>query len=216
MGARMNDMATAGPLLRWVRALVLAGVCLTLGVTLHVSADGLLPGPVPLLVLLGLSTAGAAAFLGAPASTRRVVALLVVWQTLVHGALTVLSGHRGDLPGSHAEAAGHGHGVASARVQHLLADVTGPHVAMALGHLLAAAVVGLWLAAGERALWRLLTLAVRPVLSVVGALRGVATGAGWSVAVRRVRAPRIAPCAGLLPLWFLVRAVPRRGPPVTA
>src|SRR3712207_8594820 len=40
-------------------------------------------------------------------------------------------------------------------VHHLIEDMTGPHAAMAVGHVAAAALVGLWLAAGERALWRL-------------------------------------------------------------
>jgi hypothetical protein len=209
-------MAIAGPLLRWVRASVVAAVGLTTGVTFHVGADGLLPGPWTLVALLGLSTVGAAPFLGAPASTRRVVALLVVWQTLIHGALTVLSGHRGDLSDAHAEPGAQAHGVVTSRVHHLIEDLTGQHAAMALGHLVAAVLLGLWLAAGERAVWRILSLTVRPVLSVVHLLRSLALAAGWSDAAPRVATPQVAPGAGLDPLWFLVRVVPRRGPPVAA
>jgi hypothetical protein len=212
----VSDMAAVGPLLRWVRALVLASVGLTTGVTFHVSADGLLPGPWALVALLVLSTVGVAPFLGAPASTRRVVTLLVLWQTLIHGALTVLSGHRGDLSGGHTEAGEHAQELVWSRVHHVVEDMTGAHAAMAMGHLLAAVLVGLWLAAGERALWRLLSLAVRPVLSVVRALGNVALAAGWSGAAPRVKAPQLAHGADLLTRWFLVRAVLRRGPPVAA
>jgi hypothetical protein len=207
-------MATAGPLLRWVRALLLAAVGLSTGVMVHLSADGLLPGPWAMVLLWGLSTVGAAPFLGTPASTRRVVTLLVVWQTLIHGALTVLSGHRGDLPGARQAAGEHAHGVVSSRLHHVIEDMSGPHAAMALGHVVAAALVGLWLAAGERALWRLLTLAAGPVRLVLAAVRSVAAGVGWSGAVPRITASQVASGAALLALWFLVRAVPRRGPPV--
>ena len=36
-----------------------------------------------------------------------------------------------------------------------MADLTGAHAVMALAHLAAAVLVGLWLAVGERALWHL-------------------------------------------------------------
>jgi hypothetical protein len=56
-----------------------------------------------------------------------------------------------------------------APVQHLLADLTGPHAVMALAHLAAAAVVGLWLAIGERALWTVLALMGDGLRSLVAA-----------------------------------------------
>ncbi len=216
MGAPVNGMATAGPLLRGIRASVLSAVGLTTGVTFHVSADGLLPGRWSLLALWAVSTAAAAPFLGTPASARRVLTLLVVWQTLVHGALTVLSGHRGDLADPHEQLREHAYGVVWSRLHHLVDDMNGPHAAMAVGHLAAAALAGVWLAAGERALWRLFALAVRPVLSVVGACCSVGLLAGWSGNVLRPAAPQVEPGALLLSLWFLVRAVPRRGPPAVA
>lgn len=43
-------------------------------------------------------------------------------------------------------------------VQHLLADLTGPHAAMAVAHLVAAALLGWWLARGERLLWNVVAL----------------------------------------------------------
>lgn len=212
----MNDTATVGPLLRWTRALVLGGVGLTTGATFHVSAGGLLPAPWLLLVLFGLSTSAAAPLLGAPASARRVVTLLVVWQTLLHAALTALSGHRSAPLTNQEDAGAHAHGVVSSGVHHVVEDATGPHAVMAVGHLLAAVLVGLWLAAGERALWRLLTLAVRPVRSALATLSSVALGVGWSCVPPPVKAAQVRAGADTLSLWFLVRAVPRRGPPAVA
>jgi hypothetical protein len=125
--------------------------------------------------------------------------LLMAGQTFIHGALTALAGHRGDPPLARFPAAqavhhlpvvpsGDGRRVGSlydqlyanqpsvgsqltvpAPVQHLLADLTGPHAVMALAHLGAAAVVGLWLAVGERALWTVLALMGDGVRSLVAA-----------------------------------------------
>jgi hypothetical protein len=50
-----------------------------------------------------------------------------------------------------------------------MADLTGAHAVMALAHLAAAVLVGLWLAVGERALWHLVVLAADRVRSVVAA-----------------------------------------------
>jgi hypothetical protein len=89
------------------------------------------------------------------------------------------------------------------------------HVGMLLAHLVASLVLGLWLAAGERAAWTLVQLAARPVavafhilLNAISAL--VAAGVGWA----RV-------CAA--PGWVLelvlrsdactVDCLSRRGPP---
>src|SRR6478735_3609046 len=159
---------TAGGALRWTRARLL--------------------GPAVLGLLFLLCVAGAAALLGRPASTLRVVAMTVAGQTFVHGFLTAMSGHRGDPPLRRAVATpapvpatvptGQGRSgsyfdlvyapvhpgtgaqlVLPAPVQHLMADLTGPHAVMALAHVAAAVVVGLWLAVGERALWHLVVLA---------------------------------------------------------
>lgn len=51
--------------------------------------------------------------------------------------------------------------------QHLVDDLTGPHAAMAVAHLVAAALVGLWLASGERALWALIRLSRNAVTGTV-------------------------------------------------
>jgi hypothetical protein len=106
-------------------------------------------------------------------------------------------------------------------VQHLIADLTQAHAVMALGHLGAAVLVGLWLAMGERALWTVLTLTVDVVtrrldpsmrwLRAVGVTHLV--GTTMRDALRRVvPAYRV-----LLPAWERVqsRTLVLRGPPVS-
>ncbi|MQW77883.1 hypothetical protein GHK92_18585 [Nocardioides sp. dk4132] len=87
------------PLL-WTRAVVLAVAALGAGVVSHVAADGSLPGPLALLVLLGLTSVVAVPFLRARASTGRLVLLVVGGQALTHAALSALAGHAGDRAGS--------------------------------------------------------------------------------------------------------------------
>lgn len=67
----------ASHLLRWSRALVLAGACLLTGSVAHTMADGLLPGVRSWVVLAVLATGACAVFLGRPASRFRVVVLTV-------------------------------------------------------------------------------------------------------------------------------------------
>jgi hypothetical protein len=233
---------TAGGALRWARALLLAAVAMGSGVVAHASAGGLMPGPFALVALFAVCLGLAAAFLGRPASTLRIVLLTVGGQTVVHGILTALSGHRGDpplrrvpaipapvptpLPGSGAGRHGSYFDLVyapprgsttqlavPAPVQHLMADLTGPHAVMALAHVSAAVLVGLWLAVGERALWHLLALAAdtarRLVAVAVGAYDGL-----------RPVAPRL-PSLPLRdhgppprPSQVLDRIVVRRGPPL--
>jgi hypothetical protein len=52
---------------------------------------------------------------------------------------------------------------------------------MLLVHTLAAVVAGLWLAAGEQALFGLLALLLAPALLVLRALAGLRDGHGWLV-----------------------------------
>jgi hypothetical protein len=54
--------------------------------------------------------------------------------------------------------------------------MSGGHLLMLLGHLAAAAVVGVWLAAGERALWMLLGIAARPMVEAWRTVAAVARG----------------------------------------
>jgi hypothetical protein len=190
----MQDRAT--PALRWWRALVLAGVAFGLGLVAHLSAGGLVPGRTGLAILFGLTLTGCAAFLGRAASTLRIATLVVAGQAFIHTVLTASSGHAGDphatappgTPigdpvslagtgrsgslhdiyerGSLARGAG-GQLVVPDWAQHLVDDLTGPHAAMAVAHVVAAALVGLWLASGERALWALIRLSRHAVTSTV-------------------------------------------------
>lgn len=192
-----------GPLL-WVRALLLATVALLAGTLAHVSAHGVLPGPAVLTLLLLAGTAAAAPLLRREASRRRIVALVVLGQAAVHAALTLLGGHHGE------ETSG---GAAPAWLEHLTADLTGQHALMAVGHAGAAAVVGLWLAAGERILWALLRDGGR-------LLRGWL--AGWPMGLGPVsqggRAGVVPARAGGVPgrTARLTLDAPRRGPPLAA
>lgn len=222
---------TAGTMLRHLRGALLAFVVLSTGVVAHVTAEGLLPS-VPTLVALYLVSALVLGwFLRRPATTLRVVALTVGGQTVVHALLTLTAGHAGDHPqpaaappqpppslvgggGSPMEA------YAAARpqveadfavphaVQHLIADLTGAHAPMMVLHLLAAALVGLWLAVGERALWTLLALAVGAVVPALTLLLIGSISPGARAAVATAFA-RTAPAH----LVTLARSVVRRGPP---
>ena len=98
-----------------------------------------------------------------------------------------------------------------AGLQHVVADLTGAHAPMVVVHLLAAAVVGCWLAVGEHALWALVALATavavpRPVL-LLGALASLP--ARWRPSAARNARPLSPPR-----LVVLARCVVRRGPPV--
>ena len=86
-------------------------------------------------------------------------------------------------------------------VQHLVADI-GAHAPMMVAHLLAAALVGCWLAVGERAAWSFVRLTARRAQVPVLPTHRTSAPVGWSPV-------RPAPRA----LWRR-GPLPRRGPPV--
>jgi hypothetical protein len=184
--------------LLWARAGLLSSVAVLAGSTAHLGAGGTLPGPLGLAIVTAAGAALAAPLLRQEAGRARVVTMLVLGQALVHAVLTALSGHRGEevraspLP---------------EWLEHLVADLSGTHALMALGHALAAGLVGLWLGVGERALWALLRRA--------GRFLTVAAGRGTTPVRRstivRARSERADPV--LVALCCVVR---RRGPPVPA
>jgi hypothetical protein len=219
----------------WARALVVGSLAFFLGVVGHVTADGLLPGPAFLATLLAMSVLLSAPMLSRPASSVRLVAMLVGGQTLLHLVLSLSAGHAGDRATSAgaapSRAAGnlpvldgrrvgslqdaytgasdqHGALAPSLPVGHLIDDLSA-HAPMMAAHLAVAALVGLWLGYGERCLWTLLALTGRRILAAAWAL-------GPVVATLRVpaleagRAP-----AGPRSVW-LVRPDSRRGPPFLA
>ena len=217
----MSTSARMDPVVLGVRATALAVVTMVLGVAGHVGAGGLLPGTAGLLLLFVGTLGAGAALLARPATTRRLVALVVGGQTLVHGVLSVGGGHAGEqhrpavaLGGGHGGPAGHGGHAGHADrptlpLGELLADV-GDHASMAVAHLLVAVVVGWWLAVGEQALWTLLTLAAALVLRPLAVL-GALARAGLPL-VRRLPAGFVEVPGGRRPL-LLARCLSRRGPP---
>ena len=213
------------PVLRWVRALTLASVTLGSGIAGHAAAGGSVSATSMLLPAFVLLTAAIAPLLGVPASTLRVTALLVVGQGSVHILLQLLGGSvaidgRGHSMAMHTGAGAEpvtahlDHGAASASTGSVLTVMTGSHVGMLLAHVAAALVVGLWLAAGERAAWTLVSLAALPVVDAWIALRKLSGAAPVTVVITRP-----APC----PCWdcgtwvrqatWTGRGVSRRGPP---
>ncbi|MAS55748.1 MAG: hypothetical protein CMJ44_14195 [Pimelobacter sp.] len=176
----MTRTATAD--LRWLRALLVTLVATTLGVAAHSLAGGLLPGPAVLVVLGCALLVVAAACLGTPASYGMLVALVGGGQLLVHLVLTASAGHGDPVAGHGAPLTATGASAAPHWVEHLRADLTGPHLAMAIAHLAAAAGVAAWLLRGERALWTLVALLGACAASVVAAL-------GGRVAAPRTRRP---------------------------
>jgi hypothetical protein len=219
----------------WTRALLVGSLAFFLGVVGHVTADGLLPGPVFLTGLLAMSVLLSAPMLSRPASSGRLVLMLVGGQTLLHLVLAVSAGHAGDraptavatravaigdLPVLDGRRVGSlqdaydGAGVQSGGpaptlpVGHLIDDLSA-HAPMMAAHLAVAALVGLWLGYGERCLWTLIALTGRRIL-----------GAAWAgqptIAVApHIRALDVRAPAGPRSVW-LVRPDSRRGPPLLA
>lgn len=217
--------------LRWLRALVVGTVAFLLGVTGHVQADGLLPGPLGLSVLLVLSTLLAMPVLGRRVSSVRTVALLVGGQTFIHLCLTMTAGHAGDArtPATAATPTGlsqlptvDGRRVGSLQDAYLgtssdsvvpvlpgnlVADLQA-HAPMMAVHLAAAALVGLWLAHGERALWAVAALTAHRLLAVVRLVLPVAVPARSLASYDALHSP-----VGPRSVW-LTRPDSRRGPPL--
>lgn len=218
--------------LLWARAAIVGVLAFGLGVVGHVTADGLLPGPVLLGVLLAVAIVTSAPLLRRRASGLRLVAMLVGGQAAIHVFLTATAGHVGDpikatpvrsselgslpvvdgrrtgsLMDAYEGASGASHSLAPALpVGHLVQDLTA-HAPMMAVHLAAAAFVGLWLAYGERCLWTVLALTGRRIRAAVLLLIPVVLPAA-RLAATTDRAPR-RPRA----LWS-AHPHPRRGPPL--
>ena len=178
---------TSDAVLRRVRALTLPSVLFISGLAGHVAAGGVTPAASVLVPLFVLTVLAVAPFAGAPISPARVMALLVGGQGLLHVALQLLGGTavghdncgwRGHMvPTAASSAAGshvmmhHGAAASHGSVMSLMSD---GHLVMLLAHLAAAVVVGVWLAAGERACWTLLALTARPVVDAWRTVTAVA------------------------------------------
>jgi hypothetical protein len=180
--------------------------------------------------MFAIGTTICAAALTRPATTTRIVALVVLGQTACHGLLSMTAGHAGEAratpsagavtdPGSLPVGAG---GRVGSLQDHYDAMVATPstgsaltipdpaalvdHLPMFLAHTAVAVLVGLWLAAGERAVWTLLSLVFTAVVALLVSPSTVA------VASRRVVPVRRRP-ATLPSLARVTRHVERRGPP---
>ncbi|UMG92254.1 hypothetical protein [Nocardioides sp. TF02-7] len=82
----------ASPLL-WLRATTVASITSTLGVVAHVSAGGLLPQPVFLIVLTVALTSLVTPLLLRPAGYRTLLLIIGAGQAVVHAVLTATAGH---------------------------------------------------------------------------------------------------------------------------
>ncbi len=218
----MSDSRATGALL-WLRAALLGAIALLTGVVSHAGADGLLPSAGALVTLGALSTAVAARVLRRRVSWLGLLLLAVSGQTLIHLALSLLAGHRGDPLAAPARALPGGAGWESALMggyadasaapalggtTHLVEHLIDVGPAMVAAHLLGAAALAGWLAVGEAALWSLLLL----LGAEVGALLRWWTTPVVSLAPlpARVDLPLAAPRH-----WALTRgSVWRRGPPL--
>jgi hypothetical protein len=211
-----------------MRVLTLPSVLFTAGLAGHAFAGGDTPAASVLVPLLLLTVLVVAPFVEGAPSPARSVALLAVGQGLLHAALQLLGGTGLATTTMHGAAAGVASGSAPASshlMMHHGADasdgfvlslMSGGHLVMLLAHLAAGIVVGLWLAAGERAFWMLLALTARPVVNAWRAVTAVARGVGAVV----VTSMRLQPGWGLRcvvrrSMWT-VGVVSRRGPPRTA
>jgi len=183
------------------RACALGLVAACVGVWGHVHAGGGDPSPAQLLLVWIAASALSAGFLLREAGWVRIAALLLGEQLLIHTALMWMVGMpASSMPGM---ASMPGMGPMSG---HDLSPV--PSAGMLVGHAAAAAIAGLWLWRGERAMWTLIALA--------GASLRVLWRPCVVAAMPAVSVPRVE--ADLLPLWGLRRAsdVNRRGPPALA
>lgn len=198
-------MANVGFTLRLMRAVILALVAGFAGISSHLYAGGLLPSVTTLLVLFSLSVVVYAALLGRPAAPGLVVLLTVGGQFASHTAISLLAGHQGDRREGFL---GNDLGGWIHEFEHLIDDALGENSLMTASHLVASLVVGLWLAAGERALFCLLEVLRDWVCVVLHA---------WGFVVLHLPATHLVvdatdvtvglsdPCTG---------AISRRGPPI--
>ena len=220
------DRTATGALL-WSRAALVALVATFVGAAGHVTADGLLPGPLPVVLLWMALVVLSARVLERPASALRLTVLVGAGQALVHLVLSASAGHRGvggdtatvtSSPGLSvptvdgrrvgslldAYAASQGRtSLTSAAAFDPLGEAVA-HAPMMAAHLAAAAVVGFWLAQGERALWTVLALAAGALLALL--VRPLPLPAPARV---RSTTTRRAPVT----VRLLARSVVRRGPP---
>lgn len=212
-----------GGVLRWVRALTLALVLLVSGCVGHGAAGGAAPPMALLVPLLLIAAVAVAPFVERPVATGRVAVLLLVGQGVLHVVLQVVagstvSGRPGGSMGYQGVAMTHAMAGGAAVTPYPVTLFTGAHLGMLLTHVVAAMVVGVWLAAGERAVWMLLEVAALPLVEVWRAVRDaarrLAATAGTALAVAGPVPTLRWDCGPFVrtPVWS-AGSVLRRGPP---
>lgn len=222
------------PFMVWGRAGVLGAIALGTGTVSHVLGEGRLPGPVAMTALLGVCVGLAALFLRARAGVVRLVLLVVAGQTFVHTALSILAGHHGDAAPLRAVAPA-ADGTRPSRyfdqydalvaanpapqggndwLAHQIEHVTEQGPAMLLAHVAGAVVLGIFLAVGESALWRLLLLGAARACLRARRSRLAAATLGVRLAGATRRAALAVPTVPFLRPALLDRRPERhRGPP---
>jgi hypothetical protein len=218
---------TSDAVLRWVRALILPSVLFTSGLAGHIAAGGVTPAASALVPLFVLIVLALAAFATGPISPARAVVLMLGGQGLLHAAFQLFGGTAATAAMSMCGMASGVDPASSSTGSHLMTHsgasashglaislVSGGHLMMLFGHLAAAVVVGVWLAAGERAFGTVLAIAARPIVDAWRAVAVVARGGMGGLA---------GSCPRFLPGWVRQCAVPgrvwaagpvsRRGPP---
>ena len=214
---------------RGTRILTLPSVLFTSGLAGHAFAGGVTPAASVLIPLFVLTVLGVAPFVAGGTSTARSVALLAGGQGLIHAALQVFGGTIMAGPTGQGAASGVATGSAPATahlMMHHGAEAShgpvmslmgGGHLIMLLAHLAAGIVVGLWLAAGERAFWTLLALTARPLVNAWRTVTSLARGGICAVVITspRLQAGWGLRCVVRRSIWT-VGVVSRRGPPGTA
>ncbi|AXG80415.1 hypothetical protein [Streptomyces paludis] len=213
---------TAGRCLRTVRAALFAAVCVLLAALGHVMMSG---SPVPwwTMAAAALATGGAGWCLaGRERRLPLIVSVVAVAQGALHSAFSLgqsaagPAGHDAGSPHMDAAAMGHmgaghmsaGH-MSAAHMAHSGHDMDGVSSSgMLAAHLLAALLCGVWLAYGERAVFRVLRALARRLAAPSRLLFALAAPPHRPrVGPRRDfsdRAPR---------LLVLVHAITSRGPP---
>lgn len=226
-----------GAALRWSRALTVATCAWGVSGAAHVLGGAPVPSPVEVAALVALTAWPLSLLLGRQAGVARLLLLLTLAQAGMHVALVLAAQAGAGLPAgavAHGHPAGTGHvsggsaALGAAELPATMADMPGmalvPGLGMLLAHLVAAAVLAVLLAGGERSLFGLLRVLSRAA-GQVGRRRRPGFAAVLAALVgapARQRPPGGGEVRGDLPVpWqavtqFLARAVPRRGPPAIA
>jgi hypothetical protein len=210
---------TSDSVRRGMCLLTLPSVLFTSGLAGHAFAGGDSPSASVLVPMFLIIVLAVAPFAEGASSPARSVVLLAGGQGLLHAGLQLFGGTAAGAANGSAAATSHSmmHHGAGASHDPVMSLTSEGHLVMLLAHVAAGVVVGLWLAAGERAFLTLLALTARPL---VNAWRTLTSVARTGVAAAVVSSPRPQICWSLR--WVIPRSmwtagvVSRRGPPGAA